>query len=84
MIISQYFPDVRIAALEALVDFTRVDGTLEDLKFLLDMAEMDPHPGVRHRLIRLMVKNPPFEKAHKHRLDQPNLVHRIWNSMKYD
>lgn len=73
------FIDVRIAALEALVDFTRVDGKWEDLEFLLDMAEMDPHPGIRHRLVRLMVENPPFEKAHKHRLDKPELVDRIWN-----
>ncbi|KAG6795699.1 Transcription initiation factor TFIID subunit [Apis mellifera caucasica] len=73
------FIDVRIAALEALVDFTRVDGKWEDLEFLLDMIEMDPHPGVRHRLVRLMVENPPFERAHKHRLDRPELVDRIWN-----
>lgn len=78
------FSDIRIAALEALVDFTRVDGKWEDLEFLLDMAEMDPHPGVRHRLVRLMVENPPFERAHKHRLDKPDLVDRIWNLIKYD
>ncbi|KAH0952770.1 hypothetical protein HN011_011355 [Eciton burchellii] len=73
------FIDVRLAALEALVDFTRVDGKWEDLEFLLDMAEMDPHPGVRYKLVRLMVENPPFERAHKHRLDKPDLVDRIWN-----
>lgn len=78
------FLDIRIAALEALVDFTRVDGKWEDLEFLLDMAEMDPHPGIRHRLVRLMVENPPFERAHKHRLDKPDLVDRIWNLIKYD
>lgn len=72
-----------MAALEALVDFTRVDGKWEDLECLLDMAEMDPHPGVRHRLVRLMVENPPFERAHKHRLDRPDLVDRIWNLIKY-
>lgn len=77
------FLDIRVAALEALVDFTRVDGKWEDLEFLLDMAEMDPHPGVRHRLVRLMVENPSFEKAHKHRLDKPDLVDRIWNLIKY-
>lgn len=47
------------------------------------MIEMDPHPGVRHRLVRLMVENPPFERAHKHRLDRPELVDRIWNLIKY-
>lgn len=73
------FIDVRIAALEALVDFTKVDGKWEDLEFLLDMAETDPHPGVRHRLVRLMVENPPFERGHKHHLDKPELVDRIWN-----
>lgn len=83
-LISLFFLDIRVAALEALVDFTRVDGKWEDLEFLLDMAEMDPHPGVRHRLVRLMVENPPFEKAHKHRLDKPDLVDRIWNLIKYD
>ncbi|XP_015121942.1 transcription initiation factor TFIID subunit 2 [Diachasma alloeum] len=75
------FIEVRIAALEALVDFTRVDGKWEDLEFLLDMAEMDPHPGIRHKLVRLMVENPPFERAHRHRLDSPELVDRIWNLM---
>jgi len=78
-----YFLDIRLAALEALVDFTRVDGKWEDLEFLLDMAEMDPHPGVRYKLVRLMVENPPFERAHKHRLDKPDLVDRIWNLIKY-
>lgn len=47
------------------------------------MIEMDPHPGVQHRLVRLMVENPPFERAHKHRLDRPELVDRIWNLIKY-
>lgn len=45
---------------------------------------MDPHPGIRHKLVRLMVENPPFERAHKHRLDKPDLVDRIWNLIKYD
>ena len=59
-----------------------MDGKWEDLVFLLDIAENDPHPGVRHRLVRLMVENPPFERAHRHRLDKPDLVHRIWNLIK--
>ncbi|KAL7294026.1 hypothetical protein TKK_0012596 [Trichogramma kaykai] len=73
------FIDVRITALTALVDFTKVDGKWEDLEFLLDMAENDPHPGLRHKLVRLLVENPPFEKYHKHRLDKPELVHKLWN-----
>ncbi|KAF7989013.1 hypothetical protein HCN44_007323 [Aphidius gifuensis] len=75
------FIDVRIAALEALVDFTKVDGKQDDLDFLLDMIDMDPHPGVRHKLVRLMVDNPPFERARNHHLDTPELVERIWTLM---
>ncbi|XP_058805308.1 transcription initiation factor TFIID subunit 2 [Phymastichus coffea] len=73
------FIDVRIAALTALVEFTKVDGKWDDLEFLLDMAENDPHPCIRHKLVRLMVETPPFERAHKHSLDRPELVNRIWN-----
>nr|CAD7573934.1 unnamed protein product [Timema californicum] len=75
------FIDVRLTALEALVDFTRVDGRWPDLEFLMDMVENDPEPMVKHRLLRLMVENPPFERAHRHKLDQEALVERLWNLM---
>lgn len=75
------FIDVRIAALEALVDFTRVDGRWDDLVFLLDLIENDPDPQVRHRLVRLLIENPPFDRAHKHRLDKVELVERLWSLM---
>lgn len=73
------FIDIRIAALEALVDFTKVDGKWEDLQFLLNIAKNDKHPGVRHRLVRLLVENPPFERAHKHPLDKQELVEIVWS-----
>jgi hypothetical protein len=75
--------DVRLAALEALVDFTKVDGRWPDLEFLLDLAENDPEPSVRHQLIRMLVENPPFERSHKHRLDKEELVERLWNLSKW-
>ena len=82
------FIDIRIAALEALVDFTRVDGKWDDLVFLLNIAKHDKHPGVRHRLVRLLVENPPFDRAHKHPLDRPELVDTIWelinNELSHD
>jgi transcription initiation factor TFIID subunit 2 len=74
--------DVRLAALEALVDFTKVDGRWPDLEFLLDIAENDPEPAVRHQLIRMLVENPPFERSHKHRLDKEELAERLWNLIK--
>jgi len=73
---------VRLAALEALVDFTKVDGRWPDLEFLLDLAENDPEPAVRYQLIRMLVENPPFERAHKHRLDKEELAERLWNLIK--
>ncbi|XP_067013693.2 transcription initiation factor TFIID subunit 2 [Anabrus simplex] len=75
------FIDVRLAALEGLVDFTRVDGKWDDLEFLLDMVENDPEPRVRHQLVRMMVECPPFDRGHKHRLDREELVERLWSLM---
>lgn len=75
------FIDVRLAALEALVDFTRVDGRWEDLLFLLDIIENDPEPFLRHQLVRMLVENPPFDRAHRHRLDKEELVEKLWGMM---
>lgn len=75
------FLDVRLAALECLVDFVKVDGRWVDLQHLLDIVENDPDPGLRYKLVRMMILNPPFERAHR-RLDVPELVDRIWTNIK--
>ncbi|XP_031349697.1 transcription initiation factor TFIID subunit 2 [Photinus pyralis] len=75
------FIDVRIAALECLVDFVRADGRWSDLQHLLDIVENDPDPGVRHKLVGLLIQHPPFERAHRQRLDIPELVERIWGTI---
>lgn len=74
---------MRLAALECLVDFVRADGRWSDLQHLLDIVETDPDPGVRHKLALLLIKNAPFKKAHRSRLDCPELVERIWTNIKY-
>lgn len=79
---GQYI-DVRIAALECLVDFVKVDGRWEDLQHLLDLLETDPDLTIRHELARLLTNNPPFERGLRHKLDREELVERIWNNMKY-
>ncbi|KAJ8933265.1 hypothetical protein NQ318_004810 [Aromia moschata] len=76
-----HFIDVRLAALECLVDFVKADGKWEDLQHVLDILENDPDPGLRHKLAALLIKNPPFKKAHRGRLDIPELVDRIWTSI---
>lgn len=73
-----HFIDVRLAALECLADFVRADGKLEDLMYVLDFLENDPDPGFKHKLAMLMIKNPPFKRAHRSKLDVPELVERIW------
>ena len=79
---GQYI-DVRIAAMECLVDFVKVDGELDDLEFLLDMLENDPDQMAKHSLARLLIDNPPFTRCHRNRkLDKEVLVERIWNYMK--
>lgn len=65
-----------------MVDFVRVDGRWNDLSDLLDIVENDPDPGVRHRLARFLIEQPPFDRAHRQRLDREELVHRIWNNIK--
>lgn len=74
--------DVRVAALECLVDFVRADGRWNDLQDILDILESDPDPGLRHKLAELIIRNPPFRRAHRERLDIPELVERIWTNIK--
>ncbi|XP_001664244.2 transcription initiation factor TFIID subunit 2 [Aedes aegypti] len=77
---GQYI-DVRVAAMECLVDFVKIDGRWEDLEHLIDMLETDPDPMARHKLGRLLIENLPFDKGNKHRLDREELALRIWNNM---
>ena len=78
---GQYI-DVRIAAMECLVDFVKVDGRWEDLEHLLNLLETDPDPIARHALARLLIENPPFTKGQRSRLDKDQLAERIWANMK--
>lgn len=79
---GQYL-DVRIAAMECLVDFVRVDGEWEDLEHLLGLLESDPDKMARHRLARLMIDNPPFSPARRNsKLDREELTERLWHWMK--
>lgn len=77
---------MRLCALEALVDFTRLDGKWPDLEFLLDIMTHDTDPGARHALVQMLVDNPPFQRnantSSKHRLDKEDLVHKLWLTFK--
>lgn len=80
---GQYI-DVRVAAMECLVDFVKVDGEFEDLMHLLDLLSHDPDSMAKHKLARLLIDNPPFSKSHRNRkLERAELVDLIWHNMKY-
>ncbi|KAG5679292.1 hypothetical protein PVAND_008870 [Polypedilum vanderplanki] len=76
-----HYIDVRLAALECLVDYLKVDGKWDDMIFIIDLLEKDTDPEVRHQLARLIVENPPFERSKGHRLNREELRERIWTSM---
>lgn len=73
--------DVRLAALEALVDFTSADGREEDLNFLLNIIENDPVPAVRFQVLRMLTEKPPFVGSDTNPLNTEELVERLWKLM---
>lgn len=75
------FLDLRIAAMECLVDFVKVDGRSEDLEHLITLLETDPDPAARHALAQLLIDNTPFTRESRSRLDKANLVERLWLSL---
>lgn len=64
------------------MDFVKADGKYEDLQYVLEILENDPDPGMKHKLAALLIKNPPFKRAHRSRLDVPDLIERIWTNIK--
>ena len=80
--VSGQFVDIRLMALECLVDYLRVEGSDRDLDLILNIVEKDPVPFVRHKLLRMLVDNPPFDKNRGHRNDNHPLVERTWKLMK--
>ncbi|KAL7642103.1 UNVERIFIED_CONTAM: hypothetical protein RMT77_007977 [Armadillidium vulgare] len=75
------FIDVRLSAVDQLVDFLPVDGSFDDLNFLLNLIECDPVPYFRYQVIRRLALNPPFQMGQTHRLDTEELVDRLWYLM---
>jgi len=71
-----------MAGLSALIDFQRADGTSEDFDFLLDIAENDAEPRIRHEVLRMLIETPPFELAAGSPVDTPALASRLWNNIK--
>uniref|UniRef100_A0A5F8GKX7 Transcription initiation factor TFIID subunit 2 n=1 Tax=Monodelphis domestica TaxID=13616 RepID=A0A5F8GKX7_MONDO len=76
-----HFVDIRIAALEAVVDYTKVDRSYEELQWLLTMIQNDPVPYVRHKILNMLTRNPPFTKNMDSPLCNEALVDQLWKLM---
>ncbi|EDW04189.1 transcription initiation factor TFIID subunit 2 [Drosophila grimshawi] len=80
---SQYrsYLDLRLSAMECLVDLVQVHESGEDLEHLMHLLETDPDPAARYGLVQLLIDNPPFTRDSSNRLDQAELSERIWRNM---
>ncbi|XP_013417168.1 transcription initiation factor TFIID subunit 2 isoform X2 [Lingula anatina] len=76
------FVDVRLAAFEALVDYTKVEADPDELNNLLDTVEDDLDPYIKHGVLKLLLTNPPFTKQdNKSSMGTEMLVERLWRMM---
>ena len=72
------FRDIRLAAIDCLVDLIKATGNADDLSWLLDLAVNDPVPEIKQNIFRSLVRNPPFMKGAKSPLSNSDLVERLW------
>lgn len=81
---AQYgnFFNVRVAALECLIDITKAEQRKSDLDFLLDLIEIDPVPRLRYQIVRMMIANPLMNKKDLNNpLNTEDVVERLWKLM---
>ncbi|XP_033645134.1 transcription initiation factor TFIID subunit 2-like isoform X1 [Asterias rubens] len=76
-----HFVEIRMAALESLVDYVKVEANADIFSWLLDIVEQDPMPSVRHRLFQMLIDNPPFKHREESPLNNEALVERMWTLM---
>ena len=72
------FSEVRLASLNALVDFTKVESCRESLDWILSLIETDQDPFLRHSLLQMLIENPPFTRTSNSSLSTEALVERLW------
>uniref|UniRef100_A0A8K9WW65 Transcription initiation factor TFIID subunit 2 n=1 Tax=Oncorhynchus mykiss TaxID=8022 RepID=A0A8K9WW65_ONCMY len=72
-----HFVDVRVAALEAVVDYTRGMHRTSPR----EVSRTHPIPYVVHKILSMLGKNPPFTKAAESPLCNEALVDQLWKLM---
>lgn len=73
-----HFEDIRLAAIDCLVDLTKTESLERGLNYLIELIENDPVPFIRHYTLCSLTKNPPFSKKSDSRLNSLDLVERLW------
>jgi transcription initiation factor TFIID subunit 2 len=58
------FSDVRIAAIQCLIDFIKIEKSngIREFEYLLKIVKNDNESLIRYKTLRLLAKNPPFKK----------------------
>jgi len=74
-----FFHDVRLAAVECLVDLIKSNSCVEELLWLVDLAFNDLVPEIKLAILNALVRNPPFEQDAKSPLNNIELVENLWN-----
>uniref|UniRef100_T1JF23 Transcription initiation factor TFIID subunit 2 n=1 Tax=Strigamia maritima TaxID=126957 RepID=T1JF23_STRMM len=75
------FIDVRLAAVEGLIDYIKADGQIGDLNNLVELIQRDPVPYFRHHALRSLIKSPPFTPRDQSHLNTDELVETLWKWM---
>ncbi|KAJ8032786.1 Transcription initiation factor TFIID subunit 2 [Holothuria leucospilota] len=76
-----HFITIREVAMESLVDIVKVENNGDIFGWLLDLAEQDPVPYMRHKILSLLIENPPFKQRESSPLSTDALVERLWTYM---
>ncbi|XP_052258217.1 transcription initiation factor TFIID subunit 2-like isoform X2 [Dreissena polymorpha] len=72
------FRDVRLVAIEALVDFIKTDVNMSELYWLLGVVERDQDRYVSYETIQMLSQKPPFHRGEESLLNTEELVERLW------
>ena len=85
-----HYIDVRMAAIECLVDCVRWEHDEKVLDWLFEEiiekkgTTESSHPRLRYETVRLLIETPPFSRNEVgSRLDTPELADRIWSLMNH-
>merc|ERR1712048_968782 len=77
-----HFPELRIIAINALVDYIqrKKEAAKLEFKFILEVALDDRSPYIRHKTLKALRKNPPWQmKQQAHELNNESVALKLWN-----